>query len=172
MSMTHYLTEADLRAGEYRHLTQGINTAFLLEIKQDHVEFRVLFQRVMDLIGATEPVKPREFAELLGSLRDEIETYFSLEEFYGGFDMAFQADPMHARTVAKLKHQHEQLFTYLNDLVERAEQIVYHEVPHPHSRLRDLIADVEKFAVEFRRHEDRELDLITEQSSLDVGVGD
>jgi hypothetical protein len=35
-----------------------------------------------------------------------------------------------------------------------------------------LVADVVAFADEFRRHEDRELDLISEQSSLDVGVGD
>jgi hypothetical protein len=170
MSMNRILTERQLREGEYRSLTQGINTAFLLEIKEDHVEFRVLFKRALEMIRAGTEIKAREFANLLGFLRDEIETYFSLEEFYGGFDMAFQADPGHARTVAKLKHQHEQLFTCLNGLVERAEQIAYHEVPH--SRLRGLLADFVVFANDLRRHEDCELNLISEQFAVDVGVGD
>ena len=96
MSMTDILTERQLREGEYRSLTRGINTAFLLEIKQDHVEFRVLFKRALEMIRSGAEIKAREFAELLGFVRDEIETYFSLEEFYGGFDMAFQADAGHA----------------------------------------------------------------------------
>lgn len=170
MSTTRYLTQSQLRAEKYRSLTRGINTAFLLEIKEDHVDFRVQYQRVLDLVERGSPIKPREFAEMLGRLRDEIETYFSLEEFYGGFDMAFESNAGHARTVAKLKHQHEQLFTRLNELVERAEQVAYHEVPH--SRLRHVIEDFSEFTRDLRRHEDWELNLISEQSALDVGVGD
>jgi len=170
MSTTHLLTESQLREGEYRSVTRGINTAFLIEIKEDHLEFRDLFQRSLEMVRSGATVKPREFATLLGRLRDEIETYFSLEEFYGGFEMAFEADPRRARAVVKLKHQHEQLFTALNNLVERAEQIAYREVPH--SRLRGLIADFVIFANDLRRHEDLEQDLISEESALDVGVGD
>ena len=170
MSMARYLTETELREGEDRSATRGINAAFLLEIKEDHVEFRELFKRALELIRPGQFIKPRELADLLGQLRDEMETYFCLEEFYGGFDMAFQADPSNARTVAKLKHQHEQLFTYLIDLVERAEQVVYHEVPA--TRIRSILVDFRQFAVDLSRHEDAELDLISRQSSLEIGVGD
>ena len=170
MSTTRFLTETDLREGEYRSATRGINTAFLLEIKEDHVEFRVLLKRALSLIRPGVLIRPRELADLLSQLRDEMETYFCLEEFYGGFDIAFQAYPNHARTVAKLKHQHEQLFTYLIDLVERAEQVVYHEVPT--SRMRSILTDFQTFAADLRRHEDAELDLISRESAQEIGGGD
>lgn len=170
MSTTSYLTESQLREGEYRSLTRVINTAFLLEIKEDHADFHILFERAIEAIRPGQIVRPREAADTLGRLRDELETYFSLEEFYGEFDLAFRAESGHARTVAQLKHEHEQLFTQLNGLVERAEQIVYREVPP--SRLPAIVRDFQDFASDFQRHEERELDLITESSSRDIGVGD
>lgn len=170
MSTSRFLTESQLRAGEYRTLTRVINTAFLLEIKEDHVGFRALFQRAVEDFRRGRQIRPRELAETLGRLRDEIETYFSLEEFYGEFDLAFRADPGLARAIARLKHEHEQLFTQLNGLVERAEQILYREAPL--ARQPQLIADFLEFAEAYQQHEDRELNLISEQSSLDIGVGD
>jgi hypothetical protein len=170
MSTTSYLTQSQLPDGEYRSLTRIINTAFLLEIKEGHVDFHILFQRAMNAIRSHPVHRIREFAHILGRLRDELETYFSLEEFYGEFDLAFRADPSQARMIAQLKHEHEQLFTCLNNLVERAEQILYREVPH--ARMRGLVEDFLAFARDFQRHEERELEFISLQSSLDVGVGD
>jgi hypothetical protein len=170
MSMARSSTETKMRRGEFRSATNGVNTSFLLDIKEDHAEFQVLLKRALDVVQAGQPIKPRALADLLGQLRDEMETYFCLEEFYGGFDVNFETDPSHARMAAKLKHQHEQLFTRLVDLVERAEQIVYHEVPS--SRMRQIAADFKTFVDELHRHEDAELDLISRQSSLDLGGGD
>jgi iron-sulfur cluster repair protein YtfE (RIC family) len=170
MSTAHFLTETDLRQGEYRNLTRGINTAFLLEIKEDHAEFRTLLHRAEQRLRQHSAIKPRELADLLGRLRDEMETYFSLEEFYGGFELASHADASVARTVARLKQQHEQLYTALNDLVERAEQIAYHEVPA--NRLRGLVEDFWRFTGDLRRHEDAELDVISRQAAWDIGGGD
>jgi hypothetical protein len=170
MSPVSFLTQADLREGEYRSLTRGINTAFLREIKEDHVAFSELLAQCRQRIRPEQAIKSRELATLLGRLRDEIETYFSLEEFYGEYDQAFQTDPGHARTVARLKHQHEQLFTELNGLVERAEQLVYHEIPT--SRRREIVADFQSFAETLERHEAAERELISRQVTEETGVGD
>ncbi len=168
--MARYLTEAELRESGIGSITKGINSAFLLDIKQDHVEFRDLLRLVQAFVFDAAPIAPRELAEKLARLRDELETYFTLEEFYGCFDLAAQGDSSVARLVDNLRRQHHEIYVQLDGLVERAEQVLYHEAPE--ETMREIVDGFRSFCDALRRHEGLELDVISRQPLLDIGVGD
>ena len=111
--MARYLTESELReAGiDPRQLglhaacggLAGLNRAFLLDIKQDHSEFRALLQQMATALAAPRlgpdalrPWTPLHLATRLAELRDALESYFALEEFYGCFELAANGDPNNA----------------------------------------------------------------------------
>ncbi len=168
--MARYLTETELREAGIRPTSLGLNRAFLLDIKEDHVEFRALLGCLREELQPEKRASPRQMAERLGQLRDALETYFALEEFYGCFELAANRDPNNAPIVRRLEQQHRDLYAQLDSLVEQAEQIVYHESQD--ATPRDVLAGFAQFCQKLQDHETMELDLISRQTSLQIGVGD
>ncbi len=109
--------------------TLTINAAFLLEIKEDNRELRQLLDDCAALLARPHGagVELRRAAQLLGNLRDQLAMHFSLEEAYGYFDDAIDVAPRLSRQAEALRSQHPRLFVALCDLVEEAEQLLYHE---------------------------------------------
>lgn len=170
--MTSWMTEKDYRRAGAKELGIGLNSAFILEIKQDSVEFRQLMREIHGEIKliSEQPSAAyvRYLNDRLSQLRDEIETYFALEEFYGGFHSSSGRDI--SRDVEKLKQQHIDLFLQLDQIVDMNEQLVYHETSEF-----SLSRVAEKFLQFFRdweSHEEFEMNIVMRDCNEVLGTGD
>ena len=168
--MARYLTETELRKAGIRPTSLGLNQAFMLDIKEDHVEFRALLDLLQQELQPSKCSSPRLVADRLAQLRDALETYFALEEFYGCFELAANREPNNAPIVRQLERQHRDLYALLDSLVDRAEQIVYRET-HKLSTA-EVLQGFAEFCRQLQAHEALELDLISRQTVLQIGVGD
>ena len=152
--------------------TLTINPAFLQEVKQDNVHLRELLDATSAaLSGArTHPIRPRALVELLGRLRDQLATHFSLEEFFGYFEDAVDAAPRLSVKADIYRSQHETLYISICDLTNEAERLLYGE---SHAAGLDLLSlRFHNFYRELQEHEENENDLIMEALYDDIGVGD
>lgn len=152
--------------------TVSINAAFLQEIKEDHHELRQLIHHSGAMFNRPEwmPIETKRLGELLGKLRDQLAMHFALEESYGYFDDALDVAPHLSRRAERLRAQHYDLYAEVCRLSERAEQLLYHEVPE--SALHDMANEFRGFTGRFHDHELRENDLILEALDDDLGTGD
>ena len=170
--MTSWMTEKDYRQAGGKELGIGLNSAFILEIKQDSVEFRQLLREIRGEIKLStddpSPAYVRYLHDRLGHLRDEIETYFALEEFYGGFHESSGRD-LH-REVEKLKQQHVELFLQLERVVELIEQLVYQETDEFSLNL--VAKQFNKFFSDWESHEEFEMELVMRSCNEVLGTGD
>ncbi len=148
-----------------------LNVAFLTEIKEDNVQFNELIKSIANALGVEAKIQPRVLFELLSSLRDEIETYFALEEFYGYIDQAVLINPQVSQQIRSLRDEHESLFLELHGLVEEAERIVYQEVPQGRP-LAEIIEGFFNFYQAFSHHEEKEMELAMRLANEEIGVGD
>lgn len=147
-----------------------MNVAFLREIKEDNVHFNELLEAVRLSLEVGGEVRVRVLAELLGRLRDELETHFALEEFYGYFRDSAQKNQQVGSVASKLCQEHETLFVQLNELVEEAERLLYKETP---CRDRDeIVAGFFNFCSDLKMHEHQEMELMMRLWNEDIGVGD
>lgn len=178
--MSTWLSEKEFRQSGAESAGVTINVAFLQEIKSDF-GFRELLNDVyQQLIPGSKPgvlddesagqVSPRVAAELLEELRDGLETYFSLEEFYGYFQQAAVLNPCVGQKATSLQTEHEVLFLKLNQIVEMTQQIVYHEVG-PETTLTQVAEDLEAFCIDLAQHEQAEMDLMMRLCNEDIGDG-
>lgn len=151
------------------HLT--LNAAFLSEIKQDNIQFRQLIDSIADALNVEAKVRPRVLAELLERLRDEMDSHFALEEFYGYFDSAALVNPQVNSKATMLREQHVDLSVELNGLLEETERIVYQERPQGRS-LDEIIDAFLDFHRAFMSHEDQEMELMMRLANEEIGVGD
>ena len=117
--MSVWMSESEFRQGGAEAVGVTINVAFLQEIKQDF-EFRQMLSKVYHQLNQPdgEKLSPRKASELLSDLRDELETYFALEEFYGYFDRSAETNPSVSQKASLLRSEHEQLYLQLDELVE------------------------------------------------------
>ena len=170
--MSVWMSEREFRQGGAEAVGVTINVPFLQEIKQDF-EFRQLLSKVYHQLNMEdgEKLSPRRAAELLSDLRDELETYFALEEFYGYFDRSAETNPSVSKKACDLRSEHEKLYLQFNDLVETSEQIVYHECS-PDVTVKQLAAQLDKFCVALADHEQNEMELMMRMVNEDIGVGD
>jgi hypothetical protein len=152
--------------------TLAVNAAFLREIKEDNRRLHELWDEAAGLLRADAPHPPaaREVAETLAELRDQLALHFALEEAYGYYEDAIDVAPRLSELAEELRSQHGELFLELCDIVERAEQWLYHET------VRDLAPALAgrfgRFLRDLKKHESRETALIMEALNDDVGVGD
>jgi hypothetical protein len=168
--MSVWLTEREFRRSGAAACGVTINVPFLREIKQDNLPVRQQTQKLTRRL-IDGKLNSREAVELLSQYRDGLETYFSLEEFYGYFKNAAATHPtisMHAR---ELSAEHESLFLQLNSLIDLAEQIVYHECDQ-RTTLKEVADSFADFADQFESHEQREMELMMRLCNEDFGVGD
>lgn len=168
-----WLSEQEYRLSGAEATGFTFNVAFLLEIKSDY-GFRDLLKQVRSKLcpgPAVDLVSPRQAAELLSDLRDELETYFALEEFYGYFKHANIDNPPVSKKAARLKGEHETLYLDLSRVIEMAQQLVYQECG-PEVTVKSIGEAFEQFYVSLMRHEEAEMNLVMALCNEDFGVGD
>ena len=171
--MSTWLSETEFRQSGAESAGVTINVAFLQEIKEDF-EFRNQLNHVYSQLNPKDvddrpPIKV--VADLLDELRDELKTYFALEEFYGYFGQAKVDNPCVSKKAGELRGDHEKLFLQLSEVVEMSQQIVYDEAG-PDLTLERVAEGFEKFCVDFTHHEQAEMDLMMQLCNEDLGVGD
>lgn len=167
--MSTWLTEAEYRTSGAVSLGLTLNTAFMQEIKEDHIEFRKLLENVLVAFSQKPLPSPKPCAELLSDLRDALESYFALEEFYGYFKSSRTANLAVSQRADKLRSEHYSLFLQLCDLVDKAEQIVYRESAVTPA---EVAAGVREFYRAMQDHEQREMGLMMDLHNQVLGGGD
>jgi hypothetical protein len=172
--MSSWLTEQDFRKTQekitaFPGLT--LNVAFLQDIKQDTEKPEEIIGEIRSLLSQGADVKPAELVSQLGRLRDELETYFALEEFYGYFQSAKLTYPRVSNRAERLQTQHETLYLDLCQLIEQAERTLYGESVLEKS-LPDIVTGFHAFVQSFNLHEQEEFDLMMKLCNDDLGVGD
>ncbi|MFT5302139.1 MAG: hypothetical protein ACI814_002953 [Mariniblastus sp.] len=180
--MSTWMSEKEFRQSGAEAAGITINVAFLQEIKTDF-GFRDLLNQVfyqlqpklgLDLL-TDDPdenhVSPRLAAELLRELRDELKTYFALEEFYGYFNRSAVENPSVSSKAFELQRDHESLAKQLNRIVERTEKIADRKT-QADVTLDDVHTDLESFCISLAQHEQAEMNLMMRLYNEDIGVGD
>lgn len=152
-----------------------VNGAFLQEIKEDN-------QHLTELLAATADVLRRQprgriraavLADLLRRTHDQLAMHFSLEEGFGYFDDALDVPPRLSAQADTLRSQHTTLFNELNEIVEDAERMLYHELPYSRETMIDRIAMAySAFYERFQAHEVGERELICQSLYEEIGGGD
>ena len=168
--MSVWMSEKEFRQSDPGSIGVTINVAFLKEIKED-CGFREVLNSVYQQLNFEISLHPRKAAELLAGLRDELETYFALEEFFGYFEHSAVANPSVSQASTTLRNEHEKLYLQFNELVEMSEQIVYRECS-PEITVKDLASRLDKFCVTMAEHEQAEMDLMMRLVNEEIGVGD
>ncbi len=152
--------------------TVSINPAFLQEIKDDHQELRQLLHHTAAMLNRPDwmQVEYDRLVDLFTKLRDQLAMHFSLEEAYGYFEDAVTVAPHLSKRAEALRAQHFELYPHLCSLVERAEQLLYHEAATV--GLAELAEGFREFSARLQAHESSESDLILEAFHDDLGAGD
>ena len=123
--MSIWLTETEFRQSGAVATGITIYIAFLQEIKEENLPLRRRIESVADALADHPALSPQVVMDLLYRVREELETYFTLEEFYGYFNEAKLSNPTVSHGALTLMAEHESLFLRLNDVIELVEQIVY-----------------------------------------------
>jgi len=180
--MGSWLTEQDLRdsrmdstgwpsmdAPSMTDLT--LNVAFLNDIKLDTEQPQRIIGQLETSLSSSALVQPAELVSLLARLRDELEVYFSLEEFYGYFRSAKTSHSQVSQRAEHLRSQHETIFLDVCELVDLAESILYRESPSSQS-LPAIVAGFRSLVQDFNNHEQQEEELMMKLCNDEIGVGD
>jgi len=168
--MTTWLTEKEYRQSGALSVGMTINVAFLEEIKSDF-DFRSTLNQVYKEVNHRPDLAPPKIAQLLSGLRDQLETYFALEEFYGYFEQDEVTNIGVSKKVTKKSEEHETLFLQLSEVIEVAEQIVYHECSSDLT-IEEVRRLFDCFCEALADHEQDEMELIMQMFNEDIGVGD
>lgn len=160
------------RVGESSNSNQGlaINAAFLKDVKEDNRDLKELLDRLTPLTSRAEIASNHwsELAVLMERICDQLAFHFSLEEAYGYFDEAIEAEPQLSVAAEALKGEHKTLF-------EAARRLAELPAVDDSNRLETISSWVTKlhlFRRSFEYHEEAELKLILEAMDDDLGVGD
>ena len=168
--MSTWLTEKEYRQSGALSVGMTINVAFMDEIKSDF-DFRSTLTRTYHLVNQTPDPPPQSVVRWLIELRDQLETYFALEEFYGYFQQAEIENPVVDRKAKAKTSEHESLYLDLNQVVELAEQIVYHECDDEVNLALVRVA-LDGFCAGLAKHEEEEMELVMQLCNQEIGVGD
>jgi hypothetical protein len=170
--MAVWLSETEFRQSGAKQTGVTLNVAFLHEIKEDALDLRQRLLKLRDDFTANlGHLRPRAVVECLYQLRDDLETYFALEECYGYFEHAAVTNPAISRVAGQLRDEHERLYLLLNKAIDMGEAVVYHERESV-ATLYAVIRSFDTFARQFEKHEQREMDLMLRLCNEEIGVGD
>lgn len=148
---------------QLRTSTRAINPAFLQEIKDSNPELWATIHKVRDTVTAP----PRHWAEqsnlcffvhLLNELRDHLALQFSLEESYGYLECQVSQGAEMGDRIREALAQHRLIYLTATDLCDLAEDMQYRGMLTRQAP--DLFAEVRKFDVCFRQHEQLESEII------------
>lgn len=171
--MSVWLSESEYRQSGATQTGLTINVAFLQEIKEDIGLQDLIENARQHFMTAESSVRNRPIvtAHVLNELRDELETYFALEEFYGYFQNAEVVNPSVSHRADALKSEHEILFLELNQLIDSVEQIIYHENSRDLT-FEQIANDFDHFITALHQHEQKEMELVMRLYNEEIGVGD
>jgi hypothetical protein len=152
--------------------TVAVNAAFLQEIKEDNQELWALLERLQIVLLTEWPprVSRRELHASLARLRDQLAMHFALEEAYGYFEDALRVAPRFSAKAERLRGEHDGFYVDICDIVDRADQLLHHEVPT--RCLTHVVARFDDFCEALRRHESAENQLIQRAFNEDLGGWD
>ena len=167
--MSIWLTETEFRQSGLVATGITINVAFLQEIKEENLPLRRRIESVADALADHPALSPQVVMDLLYRVRDELETYFTLEEFYGYFNEAKLSNPPVSHGAQTLMAEHESLFLRLNDVIELVEQIVYRET---NVSMAEVERQFHQFRSDLALHEQCEMELMLRLCNEEIGFGD
>ena len=150
-----------------------VNAAFLQEIKDDNVHLRNLLwvaHKAAETTSATD-LEPVAFAGLLGKIRDQLATHFTLEETFGYFEDAVDVAPWLSEKSCALREEHKTLYLRISELADAAERVAT-EMKADRRQTENLIQRFRDFCRTLKRHEADEADLIMDALYDEIGVGD
>ena len=152
--------------------TVTVNAAFLQEIKEVNQDLWRLLADVRRMCDAPATIDsaPRRFFGLVEELRDHLALHFSLEEAYGYFEDPIEVAPRLCRLANELRAEHHDLYLMVVAFCDASESLT-----HPNRVIGAVLAAVKQFQSfdeRFQRHESRENELIMQEYSDDIGVGD
>lgn len=158
---------SDAQAGP-RRLT--VNAAFLRDIKEDNRHLKSLFEEIATVSGHPKVATNHwpEVTQLYAELRDQLAFHFSLEEAYGYFDSAIDAEPHLSVQAETLRGDHAKLFAMIRDLADRASETSAER----EEKVATILKDYERFFARFSKHEEAEILLILHALEDDLGDGD
>ena len=161
----------------YPTVSQGmlsVNAAFLQEIKDDNRELHELLDAMHMAVSSSsrDGYRLEVFCELPARVRDQLATHFSLEEAYGYFEDAKIATPHLSNTADILRAQHETLFSEICDIVDAAEDLLYHSHLPRQGGFNTICRRWSTFYHQLMDHEEGERELIMQSMYDDIGVGD
>ncbi len=162
-----WLTEVEFRQSGGAAVGVTLNLAFFQEIKDDHIELRELVAQNQVRLSDTAP-DPSEVVDWLHELRDELETYFALEEFYGYFNHSAVSNPHVSQAAIGLQREHEELFVDLVNIIEATEQIIYRETD---ASVDEVVRAFDQFCRRFELHEQAEMELMMRFCNEEIGGG-
>lgn len=147
-----------------------VNAAFLKDIKDDNRHLKELLDKIAPMLKHPNVATNHwtEVTSLVGELRDQLAFHFSLEEAYGYFDSALEAEPQRSAEAESLRAEHTGLFAKIRDLADLAAEM---PVDSP-VKVEGFINAYASFFVDFANHEEAELKLILATLDDDIGVGD
>ena len=150
----------------------AVNPAFLLEIKEDNRDLRVLLAQTRECLAARNCAEHvRDAYMLLSRLRDQLAMHFALEEAYGYMEDAVNIAPRLSEIAVNLKSEHGAMYLEFCQIVDAAEEFVF--IPSdPDSYARVVVSRFEEFCARLSEHEQAEQQLILGAFDDDIGVGD
>jgi len=161
-----------------RRLT--VNAAFLKDIKDDNRDLKILLDRLAVLVHPRESAANHwpELIRLFADLRDQLALHFGLEEAYGYFDLAIDADAQLSVTADRLRSEHAVLFEEARHLAEAVADArtgdppIEGVVPEITTAQEKILARYDSFLLHFNGHEEAELKLILDALDEDLGTAD
>jgi tetratricopeptide (TPR) repeat protein len=158
----------------------SVNAAFMQDIKNDNRDLKILMDRLAVLTQPREAAANHwpELIQLLGDLNDQLALHFGLEEAYGYFDQALDADPEMSLAAENLRNQHAVLFEESRHLAEAAAHACTGDAPiegvtpEVTTAQEKVLVRFDSFVKQFHEHEEAELKLILDALDEDLGVGD
>lgn len=165
-----------------RRLT--VNAAFLKDIKDDNRDLKILVDRLRCLTQPRETASNHwdELVRLIADLRDQLAMHFGLEEAFGYFDAAIDADPELSCQAEVLKLQHAGLFEAARHLAESVAdvskivpavgEVIEGKTPEVTPAQEKILDRLQRLLLDFHQHEEAELKLILDALDDDLGVGD
>ena len=165
--MSVWLTEQEFRQSGAEQIGISVNTAFLKEVKDEHVQLRDLF--AMNRVRIQHAENPHMVLEWMQELLDQVETYFTMEEFFGYFEHASTQNQSVSRDANRLQKEHGTLFLQLMTLINRIEEAIYDDKVLSFEK---ISSEFIEFADEFEHHETQEMMLMMKLCNEEFGVGD
>ena len=170
--MSLWLTEEEFRSDRVAAQQITLNVAFLQEIKDDNVGLKSTIAHLENALSQNQSPQPRLLVDKLSDLRDELETHFTLEEFYGYFQPARESHSQVNIRASELRQQHETIYLEVCELVDLAESILYREWPMANKAHSAITAGFHAFVQHFNDHEQQEMELMMKLCNEEIGVGD